>query len=160
MVLIIHKINTEKNIYILSNTRYRYSVLDKPASNTRYSAKFGTRFSPKIKLNVFKWCLEKLICTHMGSTQCTIGVYDYPSSFNSSLSLDVIWTPACKSSHLFTQVTCELKRSHLYGVAIHEHVKLPNSVLNNFRTREQLEIALDICPGRILGSSELLVSCK
>jgi len=30
----------------LSNIRYRYLVLGKTASNTRYSAKFDTRFSP------------------------------------------------------------------------------------------------------------------
>jgi len=40
---VIHKINTVQNIYTLSNTWYRYSA--KTASNTRYSAKFGTRFS-------------------------------------------------------------------------------------------------------------------
>ena len=44
MVLIIHKINTVKNIYTLSNNQYRYSA--KTVSNTWYSAKFGTRFSP------------------------------------------------------------------------------------------------------------------
>jgi len=46
LLLIIHKINTVKNIYTLSNTRYRYSVLGKTVSNTRYSVKFSTRFSP------------------------------------------------------------------------------------------------------------------
>ncbi len=40
MVLIIHKINTVKNIYTLSNTRYRYSVLGK--NGLKYSV-LGTR---------------------------------------------------------------------------------------------------------------------
>jgi len=35
LVLIIHKINTVKNIDTLSYTRYRYTA--KTASNTRYS---------------------------------------------------------------------------------------------------------------------------
>jgi len=70
LVLIIHIIDKVKNIYTLSNTPYRYSV--QTVSNTRYSAKFGTRFSPTHDSD----CIEPYFRIIGRPSQCKVGERD------------------------------------------------------------------------------------